>query len=213
MQFGKVFNASIMSANFYRSDITLVLASKSPRRRELIEQLCLPFRVETIECEEIIPDEISYLDAAEFLAKLKANNYNHLQPNEVLITADTVVIHQNEILGKPKNKSEAIQFIKNLSNATHQVITGLCVRTVNKNQQVFTESFSATTQVSFKALSKQEIQFYVNQFQPYDKAGAYGIQEWIGKIGITSIQGDFYNVMGLPLQPLFEVLSTINTTD
>lgn len=198
-----------MSKQFIRKDITIVLASKSPRRRELIKDLLIPFRVINIETDEHYPKQMNAQDVPVFLAKTKAIQVDNLSNNEVLVTADTVVIYENKILEKPSGASEAKQFLKLLSNNKHLVVTGVCLSYIKEKKEIIRKCFSSSTEVRFKNLTTEEIEFYVNQFQPYDKAGAYGIQEWIGKIGVEYINGDFYNVMGLPLVQLFQHLHKI----
>ena len=208
---GIVFNESMMFDELFNSNKELVLGSQSPRRRELIKSLQLPYRVEKIDCEEIYPSHLQGKEIPEYLAELKASQYLNLQTKEILITADTVVIFNNKLLEKPKNKEEAISYLTMLSGTTHQVITGVCMAYLDPvSVRRETVSFSSTTNVRFKVLSKAEILYYIQNFKPYDKAGAYGIQEWIGKIGVESIEGDFYNVMGLPLVQLFSQLQVIS---
>ncbi|SHF97481.1 septum formation protein [Mariniphaga anaerophila] len=177
-----------------------ILASKSPRRQELLRLLGLEFSVKIKEADEVFPDGLSKCEIPEFLALLKAKPVlPELQENDLLITADTIVYLEGEVLGKPANEQEAIQMLQKLSGKEHQVISGVCLSSVHK--QV---AFHAETNVRFKELKESEIQYYVTTFKPFDKAGAYGIQEWIGFIGITNIEGSFYNVMGLPIQKLYE---------
>ena len=178
----------------------IILASNSPRRKELLSNLGFGFEVRVKEVDESFPKELSPTQIAEFIAQTKANAYS-VSDHETLITADTVVAHKGQILGKPENKAHAVDMLKQLSGNTHKVITGVCIKTNDK--QVL---FSETTVVHFKQLSETEILHYVDHYKPYDKAGAYGIQEWIGMIGVERIEGCFYNVMGLPTQKLYEVL-------
>lgn len=181
-------------------DYNYILASKSPRRQQLLRSLGIDFRVLTKEVEEIFPDGLSKEEIPVFLAQLKANPIiPDLQENDLLITADTIVWHNGRVLGKPKNETEAFQMLRDLSGHEHQVVSGVCLSSVKK--QI---SFFASSNVQFKILSDQEINHYIDECKPYDKAGAYGIQEWIGYIGITHIEGSFYNVMGLPIQKLYE---------
>lgn len=177
-----------------------LLASKSPRRQQLLQSLGIEFQVIVKEVEENYPAHLLNEEIPVFLAELKAEPYlNELMDNDLLITADTIVWSNNRVLGKPKDKMEAINMLSELSGNEHQVISGVCL---SSNQKQI--SFYATSNVQFKMLSNQEIEFYVLEYKPYDKAGAYGIQEWIGTIGITHIEGSFYNVMGLPIQQLYE---------
>lgn len=177
-----------------------ILASKSPRRSQLLHSLGIEFEVKTREVDEIYPDNLSKAEIPVFLAELKAKPFlDDLQNNELLITADTIVWYEGTVLGKPADKTEAEKMLRLLSGNEHQVISGVCLSSNNKSK-----SFYALTNVQFKVLSNDEIDYYISVFQPFDKAGAYGIQEWIGSIGITHIEGSFYNVMGLPIQKLYE---------
>ena len=181
----------------------LILASKSPRRQYLLKELGLDFEIRTKEVDEIYPQELKREEIVRYLAILKADAFDAatLNKNEVLITADTIVCLGNEVLTKPENKSDAVKILQKLSANKHTVITGVCLKSNTKKT-----SFEVNTEVCFKALSEEEIEYYIENFKPYDKAGAYGIQEWIGYIGIESIHGSFYNVMGLPVQKLYEEL-------
>lgn len=181
----------------------LILASKSPRRKELLDTLDIPFQVETYPVEEDFPEAMPPEEVAEFLAIKKAKGFRQLQQSELLLTSDTTVILNAKILGKPANRTEAIAMLTALSGTRHAVVSGVCLTT--STQQV---SFSEKTAVNFRRLNPDEIEYYVDQYHPFDKAGAYGIQEWIGKIGITSIEGDYYNVVGLPLQSLYRQLQS-----
>ena len=184
----------------------LILASASPRRRELLADCNLDFVLaETFECEECYPADLEAEKVAEYLSQLKSNAYPHaLDERDILLTADTVVILGDKILGKPHSAEEAHEMIASLSGATHKVITGVTLRTAER-----TISFSAESMVSFRELDSEEIDYYVEKYRPMDKAGAYGIQEWIGYIGIEGIEGSFYNVMGLPVQRLYTILKDI----
>ena len=178
---------------------TIILASQSPRRQELLSDLGITFEVITKTVDEIFPSEMKPHLIAEYLAKMKSSAF-HPNGEEIIITADTVVIHNNKLLNKPKiKKQEKCSSI--LSNSTHEVVTGVCIN--QKNNQF---CFSELTKVQFNELSEKEINYYLNNFNASDKAGAYGIQDWIGKIGITSIKGCYYNVMGLPLHKLYNYL-------
>lgn len=188
-------------------DYNIILASQSPRRRELLEGTNIDFVVaDKFECEEIYDETIDKKDVAEYLSKLKAETYpTLLTPKDILITADTIVlIDDNTIFGKPSSKQEAIDMIETLSGKTHLVITGVTLKTVN-----IQKSFSVSTKVIFSKLSHEEIEYYVDKYSPYDKAGSYGIQEWIGYIGVEAIEGSFYNVMGLPINCLYKHLKNI----
>lgn len=179
----------------------LILGSKSPRRKELLGQLGFTFKVESYPIEETFDPNIPAHSVAQFLAEQKASAFRSLNPNELLLTSDTVVINDGRVMGKPTNRDEAIEMIQSLSNQRHQVVSGVALCTADK--QV---SFSEETEVRFSTLAEEEIVHYVDTFKPFDKAGAYGIQEWIGMIGVQSIKGDYYNVMGLPLFQLYQTL-------
>ncbi len=181
----------------------IFLASKSPRRRELLQMLRIPFKVVTINgIDESFPDDISPLQVPEFISRKKAKVYlERMQPKELVITADTMVICGDRIMGKPKNPEDAVEMLLCLSGKTHQVATGVTISTADR-----TVSFSSVTDVTFAPLSEEEVRFYVDNYQPLDKAGAYGIQEWIGAVAVSGINGSYYNVMGLPVHRLFQEL-------
>lgn len=179
----------------------LILGSKSPRRKELLNLLDLTFSIETFEVEENYPKSIQIKEVSKFLSELKSNGFRKLNDDELLITSDTIVIQNETVLGKPINESEAKSMLSSLSNSMNEVITGVTLRTNKK-----TITFSTSTQVYFDALTEGEIQYYIQKYKPFDKAGSYGIQEWIGAVGIKKINGCFYNVMGLPLHDLMKVL-------
>lgn len=181
----------------------LTLASKSPRRQALLESLDLTFDTEVRPIDESFPVGMPSLEVAKYLACKKSKAFDNVLENQIIITSDTVVVLDNQILGKPSDKDEAIKMLERLSTKTHQVVTGVCLR--SKNKQV---SFSEVTTVTFDHLSSETIEYYIDNYKPYDKAGAYGIQEWIGMIGITKIEGDYYNVMGLPLNQLHKQLNS-----
>ncbi len=181
----------------------LILASGSPRRHQLMKDAGFSFDVRLKPTEEVWQSDLAVEKVPEYLAALKADAFkDELQSDELLITADTVVCLGNRILGKPKSREEAVHMLQELSGRRHTVITGVCLTTKNCRK-----SFSSLTDVYFKELSEEEIVYYIDNFKPFDKAGAYGIQEWIGYIGIRRIEGSFYNVMGLPVQQLYEQLS------
>ena len=184
----------------------LILASASPRRRELLAACDLDFTLaEKFECEECYPADLAADNVAVYLSQLKSNAYPYpLGEKDILLTADTVVILGDKILGKPHSEAEAVEMISSLSGATHKVVTGVTLRTPSQ-----TISFSAESLVSFRSLEAEEIHYYVEKYRPLDKAGAYGIQEWIGYIGIEGIEGSFYNVMGLPVQRLYSALKEL----
>lgn len=181
----------------------IVLCSNSPRRKQLLQELNLNFICRVIpDIDESYDKCLSGNEIAEMISIKKADAYRKTMTDaELVITADTIVYVDGNVLGKPKDKSEAIKMLKFLNGKTHEVITGVCIQTLKK-QKVF----SVKTKVKFADLSDEEIDFYVSTYKPYDKAGAYGIQEWIGYIGIESIEGSFYNVMGLPVQKLYNAL-------
>lgn len=181
----------------------ILLASKSPRRREILGLLRLPFTVVTIEgIDESYPADLSPEEVSEYICNKKADVYlQRIGDDELLITADTVVILGDEILGKPKDTEDAVEMLKKLSGKTHKVTSGVCVATKEKR-----ESFTVETDVTFAPLTEEEIRYYVNDFNPLDKAGAYGIQEWIGAVAVAGMNGSFYNVMGLPVHRLYQVL-------
>ena len=187
-------------------DYRLILASASPRRRELLAACDIDFVLaDKFECEECYPADLAADKVAEYLSQLKSNAYPHaLAEGDILLTADTVVIAGGEILGKPKDSADAERMLKLLSGATHKVVTGVTLRTTKQ-----TISFSAESLVLFRTLEAEEISYYIEKYRPLDKAGAYGIQEWIGYIGIEGIEGSFYNVMGLPVQRLYSALKEL----
>ena len=189
------------------NDFEIILASGSPRRRELLGGLGIDFRVARLnDVDESYPNDLPANEVAEYLSKKKAEAYRQsLTDRQLIITADTVVITDGEILGKPTDVADATRMLKALSGAVHQVVTGVTVMTTAK-----TVSFSATTNVRFAPLSDEEIDYYISQYRPFDKAGAYGIQEWIGYIAVEGIEGSYFNVMGLPIQKLYTVLKSYN---
>ena len=184
----------------------IILASNSPRRKELLSRLGVPFEVRVLkDIDESYPETTPVSEVAQFIAGKKADVYRLVMgDDELIITADTVVIVGNEILGKPADADDAARMLRALSGRTHQVTTGVCM--VAKDQD---RRFSVTTDVTFKQLTDEEISYYIQTFKPYDKAGAYGIQEWIGCIGVTGLSGSYYNVMGLPIQRIYQVLKSL----
>lgn len=181
----------------------IFLASKSPRRQEILKMLRLPYTVITIpNIDESYPLDIPLVEVPEYVSKKKANAYmERLSENDLIITADTMVICGDKIIGKPHNESEAIEMLEFLSGKTHQVATGVTISTHQRHL-----SFTSLSDVTFANLSREEIEYYVENFAPFDKAGAYGIQEWIGAVAVSSIEGSFYNVMGLPIHRLYAEL-------
>ena len=183
---------------------TIILGSASPRRKELLTDIGLIFNIQTTDKEENFPIELKEQEIAEFLAKQKSDFLSeNLNPEDLLITADTIVSFNKELLKKPSDKEEAFNTLSKLSGNRHKVITGVCIKTLEKEVV-----FSSTTMVTFNKLTKDEINYYINNYKPYDKAGAYGIQEWIGKIGIKNIDGSYANVVGLPTSKLYEQLKS-----
>ena len=183
----------------------LILSSNSPRRKELLAGLDIPFEVRVIEdIDESYPDSLPTGEIAEYIAQKKAAAYE-VGNDEVLITADTIVVLDDQILGKPADAEEAKQMLRSLSGKTHHVITGVCLK--SRDQQ---HHFSVISEVTFKTLAEEEINYYVENYKPFDKAGAYGIQEWIGYIGVTGLSGSYFNVMGLPVQRIYEELKKFN---
>ena len=184
----------------------LILASNSPRRKELLAGLGLPFEVRVLEgIDESYPKELPVAEVALYIAGKKAAAYRQtIADDELIITADTVVIVGDEILGKPVDEADAVRMLRELSGRTHQVTTGVCLLTTQQERR-----FAVTTDVTFKSLTDDEIQYYVTRYKPFDKAGAYGIQEWIGYIGVTGLHGSYYNVMGLPVQRIYNELQTL----
>ncbi len=181
----------------------VMLASKSPRRRELLGMLDIPFtQAPPLEIEETYPESLPSHQIPEYLARLKADGYKSLiTSNELIITADTVVILDGEVLGKPADREGAIAMLLHLSGKEHTVVTGVAITTAERR-----ESFSVESRVKFAEISRDEATYYVDKYQPLDKAGAYGIQEWIGAVAVESISGSFYNVMGLPVHQLYRRL-------
>ena len=192
--------------NFYQKieKFKITLGSQSPRRRELLSGLDIDFTIEPNKDEsESFTDDMVQEEVPEFLARHKSDTFHReLLDNEILITADTLVFCNGEIIGKPSDRNDAYNIIKKLSGNTHRVITGVALRSKGCYR-----SFSAITDVTFNELSDEEIYYYIDKYQPYDKAGAYGVQEWIGYVGVNSINGSFYNVMGLPVQRLYTELA------
>ncbi len=178
----------------------IILASNSPRRKELLGGLGLDFDVCVLpDIKESYPADLPVSKIAEYIAAGKAQAYqDSMQARDLIITADTVVIVDDEVLGKPKNAADATRMLKMISGRKHQVTTGVCMMTAKKKR-----CFSVTTNVTFKQLTDEEISYYVDTYHPFDKAGAYGIQEWIGYVGVTSLEGSYYNVMGFPIQKIY----------
>jgi nucleoside triphosphate pyrophosphatase len=184
---------------------TVILASGSPRRQEFFKDLGLDFKIRIKPIEEVYPNHLRHSQISDYLAQLKSIPFKgKLKENDILITSDTIVWHKDKALGKPKNDQDAFNMILSLSGETHEVITSVCFKTKTTQQIV-----NAITKVTFKDLSDEEIWYYVKNYNPLDKAGAYGIQEWIGHIGVTKIEGSYFNVMGLPVHLVYKTLNDI----
>ena len=181
----------------------VILASNSPRRKDLLAGLGVDYEVRTLpDVDETYPDTLKGADIPLFIAKEKANAYlNMMKPGELMITTDTIVWLDEKVLGKPKDREDAMCMLRTMSGRTHEVFTGVCLTTTE-----WQRSFTAQTEVRFAELSEEEITYYVDTYKPMDKAGAYGVQEWIGFIGVENISGSYYNIMGLPVQRLYKEL-------
>lgn len=181
----------------------IILASNSPRRKELLGGLGIDYEVKVLPgIDESYPESLKGEEIPVYIASEKAAAYRAvMQENDLIITADTIVYLDGEVLGKPRDAADAVRMLRLLSGKTHQVITGVCITT-----QAFQKSFAAVTEVTFDTLSEEEIDYYVSKYAPMDKAGSYGIQEWIGFIGVTGMKGSYFNVMGLPVQRLYREL-------
>ena len=186
-----------------KMDKKIILASNSPRRRELLAGLDLDFEVKVIKgIDESYPETLAPDKVAQYIAAKKADAYvPAIHEDDLVITADTVVIVDNDILGKPHDENEAKAMLRRISGRSHQVVTGVCLVTKDKRRE-----FSVSTDVTFRSLSESEIDYYVSHYRPFDKAGAYGIQEWIGYVGVTGLNGSYFNVMGLPVQRIYSEL-------
>ena len=184
----------------------IILASNSPRRRELLGGLGIPFDVKVLpDVSESYPDTLPVDDTAQYIAEEKAAAYrDFMQPDDLVITADTVVVVDDMILGKPKDREDAHRMLRLVSGRTHQVYTGVCL--LSKDQE---KHLSVCTNVTFRELTDEEIYYYIDNYKPFDKAGAYGIQEWIGYIGVTRLEGSYFNVMGLPVQRINDELKSL----
>jgi len=182
----------------------IILASKSPRRQQFFKDLNIDFTIKLKEVEELYPQKLKGIEITDYLANLKAKAYKNLKDNDLLITSDTIVWLENKALGKPKNYHEAFVMLKNLSGKKHEVITSISIK--NKN---FQKIINDITTVFFKKISDKEINYYINNYKPFDKAGAYGIQEWIGFIAIDKIEGSYFNVVGLPVHKLYKELMNL----
>ena len=187
----------------------IILASNSPRRKELLAGIDVPFEVRVLQdIDESYPADLPTKDIAGYISQKKADAYRQtMAADELIITADTIVVLGQEVMGKPKDAAEAHRMLRDLSGKTHQVITGVTLTTLTRQK-----SFSVETDVTFKQLTDEEIDYYVTHYRPFDKAGAYGIQEWIGHIGVTALHGSYFNVMGLPVQRIYEALATFHVS-
>ena len=185
----------------------LILASGSPRRQQFMRDLDVDFEVRLKDVEEIYPDHLQGAEITDFLALLKAEALDTLTDNEIVITSDTIVWHENKALGKPKDYDDAFTMLLSLSGKTHEVITSVCIKNTG-NSHVFNE----TTKVTFNTLSDQEIKYYLDNYKPFDKAGSYGIQEWIGLVAIAHIEGSYANVVGLPVDKVYQYLCKFTET-
>lgn len=188
--------------------INIILASGSPRRQQFFKEMDLHYSIRLKEIEEIYPDHLQAEEITNFLAELKANAFeNELKENDVLVTSDTIVWLNGKALGKPKDYDDAFQMLQQLANQTHEVITSVCLKSIDK-----VEIFHCVTKVTFGNLSDESIRYYLDNYKPFDKAGSYGIQDWIGLIGISKIEGSYTNVVGLPTEMLFQKLMNYATT-
>jgi septum formation protein len=181
----------------------IILASGSPRRQQFFKDLDIDFEIRLKEIDEVFPDTLIGLEITDYLAELKAKAFDgEIQPNEMIVTSDTLVWLNNKALGKPKDYDDAFQILKSLSNQTHEVITSVCFKTISK-----TDIINEITKVTFTELSDDAIRYYLDNYKPFDKAGAYGIQEWIGLVGISKIEGSYTNVVGLPTEKVYKYLT------
>lgn len=185
-------------------DFNIILASGSPRRQQFFKDLDLDFEIRLKDVEEIYPNTLKAEEITNYLAELKANAFlGELSEKDILVTSDTIVWHQNKALGKPENYQDAFQMLQSLSGKTHEVITSVCIRTKDK-----TDTFYEVTKVTFNPLSDEAITYYLNNYKPFDKAGSYGIQEWIGLVAISRIDGSYANVVGMPVDKVYKHLLT-----
>lgn len=184
----------------------VILASNSPRRKELLSGLGIDYEVRTLpDVDESYPESLQGADIPLYISQEKADAYRALlQPGELMITADTIVWLDGRVLGKPKDREDALQMLRDMSGRTHEEFTGVCITTTD-----WQRSFAAQTEVRFAQLTEEEITYYVDRYQPMDKAGSYGVQEWIGFIGVENISGSYFNIMGLPVQRLYRELKAI----
>lgn len=184
------------------NNYNIILASQSPRRQELLSGLNIPFEIQVIDTDETYPKQLVGVDIPMYLAEKKADEFkDKMEENTLLITADTIVWHEGKVFGKPVDKADAARMLKALSGKTHQVITGVCICDIKRRK-----TFHVISEVRFSRLTAAEIEYYLTNYEPYDKAGSYGVQEWIGYIGVEHIDGSYFNVMGLPIQRLYSEL-------
>ncbi len=202
--FIQVCNSQLM-LNEKLKNYNIILASGSPRRQEFFKNLGLNFKIQLKPVKEEYPPRLTHFEISNYLAQLKALPFkNELQHKDILITSDTIVWHNQKALGKPRNEEDAFSMLKELSGKTHEVITSVCFTTLN-----FEKTLHDITKVTFKNLADDEIHYYIKHYKPFDKAGAYGIQDWIGQIAVTKIEGSYFNVMGLPVHRVYKTLNTI----
>ncbi len=185
------------------SKFNIVLASQSPRRQQLLKEIVPEFEIKIKEVDEVYPPNLKKEEICMFLSNLKSEAFGVLDEDQMLITSDTIVCLGEEVLGKPRDRSEALTMLTKLAGSTHTVYTGVTIRTNNHK-----ETFYDATHVTFHDLSQEELEFYIDKCQPFDKAGSYGIQEWMGYVGIQKMEGEFYNVMGLPVHKLYQLLKS-----
>lgn len=185
-------------------DFQIILASGSPRRKELLKGLDLDYTIETKEVDEVYPDHLKEQEITEYLARLKADAFGNIDEHTLIITADTIVWHQNQAVMKPVDDADAVAILKKLSGEMHLVYTSVCLRT-----QQLEKVFSETTEVYFDPLTDDEIRYYIDTYKPFDKAGAYGAQDWIGYVAVNRIVGSYFNVMGLPVHRLYKELKSL----
>ena len=188
------------------SNYNIILASNSPRRQQFLKDIGLDFSIKTHPVEEIFPEELKAAAISDYLVKLKAEPFKSLNEKDLVITADTIVWHNDQCLGKPKDRADAVRMLEQLSGEAHQVITSVAFTQAHQ-QKVIHE----LSRVYFKALTREEIDYYIDHYQPFDKAGAYGIQEWIGTVGIEKIEGSYANIVGLPVAQVLATLEKICT--
>ncbi|MFN3969488.1 Maf-like protein [Flavobacterium sp.] len=191
--------------NSLNKNYKIILASGSPRRQQFLKELAVDFEIRLKEIEEIYPENLQGVEITNFLAILKANAFEgEIAENQILITSDTIVWFENKALGKPKDYDDAFEMLKSMSGKTHEVITSVCFKTIDKTETIF-----EVTKVTFNKLSDEAIQYYLDHYKPFDKAGAYGIQEWIGLVGIAKIEGSYTNVVGLPTDKVYAYLTNL----